>query len=644
MSQDDSRIEQLKKKLYSQTEEPLKPHRGRLHPHSDLVNRSWEGEQGIPKIDYASPDEAYSGLGAGFKNIVVGAIVFFVLAAGIAAYLFINGTNVVSPEKIDIKMLGPVATPAGEVLSVDIDVTNNNTSELILSDLLITYPEGTRSAVDGVTPLITERVDIGTLKTGQTARRTVKSVLFGEENVKKNIRVTLEYRVPGSDGIFVRSKDYPIFIGSSPVTMTVDTLTEVTANQSATFKVTLVSNSTSIIKGLLLKADYPFGFQYVSSIPSALTGNDTWTLGDLEPGGKREITIVGNIKGENNDERVFNFLAGTEDPQNTTSIKSVFITSAVTVAIKEPFLGADIALNGNGADTVVVDAGEGVQGEITWQNNLDVAVNDIVIEAKITGSMLDKRLVSGDEGFYRSIDSTLYWDRTTLSELAEIGPGDAGRIQFAFASLPANLQNNSTFRRPEINIELKIKAKRLNEDRVPEEIISTVNRRVQIQSGLGMTTRLVRTTGPFQNTGPLPPAVDQDSTYTVLVSVANSFNTVRDSVFTATLPSYVRWAGVIDPKNTGVKYNADKREISWPLGDISAGTGYNSSAKEFAFQVILQPSISQYGQSPIVVNSQRLAGKDSFTGTIVENFQPGLDIQITTDPAYVYGQDKVVSQ
>ncbi len=644
MSQDDSKIEQLKKTLYSNTEEPLKPHRGRLHPHAQIVKSSWDGGEELPKVDYEDRAGTYTGFGSIFKKVLLGAVAFLVIAAGVTGYVFIKGTNVVSPNNIDIKMLGPVASPAGEVLSVDIDVKNNNTADINLADLVVTYPEGTRSATDGITQLVTERVPVGTIRPGQTVRRTVKSVLFGEENVKKNIKVTIEYRVSGSDSIFTKSKDYPIFIGSSPVTMTIDTLGEITANQPATFKVTLVSNSTSVIKGLLLKAEYPFGFKFTNATPVALSGNDTWSLGDLEPGGRREITIVGTIIGENNDERVLNFSAGTEDPQNTTSIKSVFISSSATVAVRQPFLSADISLNGESKDTIVVDAGQAVQGEITWQNNLDVPVNDVVMEAKITGSMLDKKLVSGDQGFYRSIDSTILWDRSTLSDLKEVGPGDVGRIQFAFAPLPSTDQNNTTFRRPELTLELTIKAKRLNENRVPETVTSNVSRKIKVQSGLAMETRLVRTTGPFVNTGPLPPAVDKDSTYTVLVSVSNSFNTVKDAVFTTTLPSYVKWAGVTNPSTPGVAYSADKREVSWPLGDIPAGTGYNSSPKQFAFQVILQPSISHLGQSPTVVNSQRVAGKDNFTDTIVQNVQPPLDTQISSDPNFQYGQDKVVSQ
>ncbi len=645
MSLDDSRIEQLKKKLYSQTEKDSVPHRVRLHPHSSLASKGWQGdtEDQNPVMGF---DDARERVGYGsnnrlMKGLVIGAFMFFILAVAVAAYIFLAGSNVVSPNNIDIQMSGPVASPAGEELSLDIDIHNKNPSELQLADLVITYPEGSRRANDKISPLITDRISIGTIGAGKNVRKTIKSILFGEENVKKEIKVTLEYRVPGSSSIFVKDKIYPIFIGNSPVTLTVDTLKEITADQQAQFKITLVSNSTSIIKGLLLKVDYPFGFQYASGIPAPASGNDTWSLGDLEPGGKREITLIGKIVGGNNEERVFNFSTGTQDPNNSTSIKTVFVTSSASVSVKKPFLAADISLNGDGSNVVAVDAGDDVKGEVTWQNNLDVPVNDVVIQAHITGSMLDKTTVVGDRGFYRSIDSTIIWDKTTLPDLAEVTPGGLGRIQFSLASLPPNTPNNSSFRRPALTIDLSIKAKRLNENRVPEDIASTISRQLKIQSGLVMKTRIVRNVGPFQNTGPLPPIADKESTYTVIVNVSNSFNTVKNVVFTTTLPTYVKWLGVVNPANSNALYSADKHQVTWTLGDIAPGTGYDASAKEFAFQVSLLPSISQVGSAPTVVNAQRIAGQDAYTNTTIQDTEQLLDTQISTDPTFVYGQDKV---
>lgn len=192
-----------------------------------------------------------------------------------------------------------------------------------------------------------------------------------------------------------------------------------------------------------------------------------------------------------------------------------------------------------------------------------------------------------------------------------------------------------------MKVELTIRAKRLNEDKVPEEVISTVSRTIKIASDLALTTRLVRNVGPFVNIGPMPPMPEQPSTYTVLVSLKNSYNNVKDVVYTATLPQYVEWLGQTYPTNSPVTYNADKRQITWQVGDMQPGIGYSSSAKDFAFQVSFLPSIGQLGTTPPIVLNQRIAGKDNFTGKITETKTDPLDIKIETDPKFKYGDDKV---
>lgn len=642
MSQEDSKIEQLKKKLYSQQDNLPPPHRGRLHPHNTMVNSSWETptDQAVPKVDIE--ESGYKGLGSGtLKKIFIFALLFFILAAGVGGYIFYKGGNLVSDNKIDIHLIGPVSSPAGEELSLDVDVTNSNNSDIELADLIMTFPEGTREAGDKQTSMTSARIPVGTIHSGETVRQTVKAILFGEENVKKNIKATLEYRVPGSDTIFVKEKDFPIFIGNSPITLHVETLKELTANQEAVFDITLKSNTTSVVKGVVLKADYPFGFKYNSATVDPIAGNNVWTLGDISPGETRKITIRGKIVGDDNEVRVFKFYTGTEDPRDSTALGTIFVNTAAEIAVRKPFLGADIAIEGSNAQTYVVTAGTLTKGEITWQNNLDVPINDVVIEAKLTGSMLDKSSVEADSGFYRSTDNTLIWDNSTIEDLRQINPGETGRVQFSLASLPGTTQTSSQYRRPVINLELTIRGKRLNEERVSEEIKSSVSREIKVASGLTMTPILVRNIGPFQNSGPFPPKAEQETTYTVIVTVSNSFNNVKGATYTAVLPPYVRWMNKVNPSDGAFSYNADKREVTVSLGDISAGVGYNSAVKQFAYQVGLTPSVNQIDQSPVILISQKLSGTDTFANATVQDTYGAVDTKIEHDPTYQYGQEKV---
>lgn len=659
MSIDDSKIEGLKRKLFSNSgEETPQAPRARLQKHSVLVNSAWEDDtDDEDEADIKSENTVtftYGGAkgmdlraakqttrGTMFKKILGFSFALFFLALAYAGYNLFTGANFVSNNNIDIKLLGPVTSPAGEELSLDVDILNRNSSDLILADLVITYPEGTRNADDRVINMTQDRISIGTIEKGKTVRHTIRSVLFGEENSKKNIKIAVEYRVEGSSNIFVRDKIYPIFIGSSPLSVNVESSNEVIPEQENEFKITIRSNSPSVIKGIVFKAEYPFGFDFISATPVPTGDTATWVLGDINPGEEREIILRGRILGSEKTERVFRFFTGIEDEIDKLAIGTVFVTNSTSITLQKPFISADVSLDGKTDSIYVARAGEDIKGEITWQNNLDVPINDAVIEARITGPMLDKASIRGDQAFYRSVDNTVIWDNSTLDNLKEIKSGDIGRLQFSFASLPPSVENNTNYRRESLKVELSIRAKRLNEDKVPEEVVSNVTRTVKISSDISVKTRLVRSIGPFVNTGPIPTQPEQQSTYTVLVSLKNSYNSVKDVVYTATLPQYVEWMGQTYPENSPVTYNADKRQITWQVGDMQPGIGYSSSAKDFAYQVSFLPSIGQLSSTPTIVSSQRVAGKDNFTGRIIETLSDPLDIKIETDPAYKFGDDKV---
>lgn len=646
MPQDDSRIEQLKKKLYSKTEDVGKmPDYDRLRPRPTLAKTSWE----TPPEDQAPTFEpnsygTYNGRYNSFlKKVLWGAAIFFVLALAVAGYIFYVGSNIISANNLDLTLSGPVSVSSGDQLTLDIGLTNRNKADLQSVDIIVTYPNGTRSVLDGVSSMASDRILLGTLSSGNTVQASSSALLFGQENSQQTVNVKVEYVISGSNTLFTKSKDYSIFIGNSPLSVVVDSLNQITANQNATVTVRVISNSTTVVKSVVLKAAYPFGFQYLSANPSPISSNNIWNLGDIEPGGKRTIVISGKILGENTDSKLFNFTAGIADSHDATSLATPFVNASTQVAITKPFLGADISLDGDGSQIHVVEAGDEVKGEVVWQNNLDVPIDHVSIQAHLSGNILNQYSVVTQNGFYRSSDNTMLWDESTLSDLKEILPGESGTVQFTLSTLAPTTQVNTNFRQPSVALALDIKGSRVNESNVPETITSTVSRQIQVSSGLTMNTSIVRSVGPFVNTGPIPPKANQPSTYTVLVTAYNSFNTVNSAVFSTTLPTYVTWLGTISPADPGVTYNPTTREITWPLGDIPAGTGYGSTPRQFAFQVSLLPSISQVGSAPTLVNSQKIAGNDNYTKTVVQNIQSPLSTAFSSDPSFKDGNDRVVS-
>ena len=642
---DAEKLEELKKKLYSKTGELPSMKHARMHEHKISVNREWKDEDVEEDNNPQSVIEKHK-VNPLLKGLTIFAVLFIIVAFGIAYYYFNINPNVISNSNIDISVSGPVTISAGQELSLDVNVFNNNPSAIQEPDLIITYPDGTRRADDKITSLITDRIPLADIQAGGTQRTTIKSILLGEEGSTKNINIALEYRMPGTNSLFVKEKSYAIGIGSGAVSISVDSIKEITPEQQTKFTVSVKSNSSDVIKDVVLKAEYPFGFNYISASPDPSSSNDRWRLGDIAPGEIKKIEVNASLFGQANQERTVRFTAGTASQNDPNSIGTAFASFDNSISLKDPFLGADVSLNGKGDQIIVVGSGQLVRGDILWKNNLDVSVHNVSIEAKLSGVIIDRESINAENGFYKSTDDTMYWDKSNDSELEDVAPNKNGKSNFTMKVFDLTNDLASNMRRPEVTLNFTVKGNRLNENKVPEQVTSQATRKIRVQSDLGLITRLYYNDGPFENSGPIPPKVDSETTYTATVQVFNSYNTVKGVIYTAKLPIYVRWLGNISPANSSstVTYNPESRVITWNAGDVAPGTGYISNPKQMSFQVGFTPSLSQKYSTPLIIGEQRIAGTDSFTNTVVVSSSAELNISTKFDSKYNLNSEKVVGK
>ena len=135
----------------------------------------------------------------------------------------------------------------------------------------------------------------------------------------------------------------------------------------------------------------------------------------------------------------------------------------------------------------------------------------------------------------------------------------------------------------------------------------------------------------FSGTGPMPPKAETDTSYAIVWSVKNSSNPVANAVVSTVLPTYVRY---VSAGAAGVSYDGGSRTVSWNLGDLPAGVGYTSAAKQATFQVILTPSTSQVGSVPQLTGPTQLSGQDRFAQVNVQTSSPALTTQLSGDPGF----------
>jgi hypothetical protein len=507
-----------------------------------------------------------------------------------------------------------------------------------LVDLIIEYPKSSRDDL----PEDKERMreSLGAIPGGGIRNENVKLVLFGEQGSLKKIKIAVEYRVEGSNAIFIKERFYDVSISSSPIDLIVEGPSEISPNQDVNLTVKTTLNATKSASDMLLKVDYPVGFQFVSALPKPAYGNNVWDLGDLAPGAIHNIAIVGKMLDVfDGEEKTFRIWSGSQSDTDKAEIGVIFNSIGHTLAIKRPFIEARLLVNGIYQREYAVDSKGEIRADIEWVNNLDTKVNDLKIQAKISGNAVNRKTITSDTGFYSSLNDTVTWDKNSESELSLVESGDSGSVSFSFSpisSLSSNLLTD-----PSINIEVSISAKQPIEGNALKELKNSEIKVVKLITDVGLAAKALYYSGPFENTGPIPPKAEQETTYTVVWTTSNTTNNISKASVRSTLPPWVKFVGTISPSNEDLSYNATTKEILWNIGKISKGTGITTVAREVAFQISFLPSNSQIGDQAVLINDAVLTGFDDFANLSIRVNKNSLNTRLANDPLFPEGGHRV---
>ena len=622
MADEPDALERLQKRLYANQDLPefslpqLRPKQTSIG--ASATQTAWQPPPVPQPIQPKKPGMPWT------SKFLIGAIGFFVLAGAAAAGIYLLGARSVSSDNVTIDVQGPVSIASGDTVALLITVRNGNPAAITSTNLIVDLPEGARQAADKTQPFDHYTDSLGDLAPGGEAARTVSAVLFGAQQQELVIPIKVEYRTEGSNALFVAEATYTVRVTTSPLELTVSGAAEAASGEPFTLAVRLRSNAATPIENVAVRIDYPFGFILSNANPKPQQGS-LFTFATLASGEERTITLTGVLSGSDADERFFRLSAGTLDASG--SIGLTYATADAPVRIARPFLATSLSLNRDSGDVVQARPDEAVSGLLTWQNNLTVPVTDAQITVSFTGNGLDPASVSTQSGFYRSSDATILFSKDTNRDLAQLQPGASGTGSFSFT--PKTAAQLAGVANPMITLTVSIAGNRISQDRVPERVSSTVTKTVRVGTSIDFQSRVVRRSGPFTNTGQLPPRPDAETTYTIELTATNSLNSVSGGATSMTLPSYVRFTGSAQPADGSIAYDERTRTLVWRAGDLNGG-----QTKKAYFQVALLPSISQSGTSPVLVPEHSFTATDDFTREQLSIRADRLTTQSVADPGF----------
>ncbi len=621
-------IAELQKKLYTRDPDNMPKRKfGILHPVKDQTKSTW-GETKLPESKLKVHQSA-----AGYKRFFVIALLFFFGALAVALFAYYRGAVTLSSKNVEVTILGNSFVAGGEELPVQIEIANKNSADLVDAELTINYPKGATDETGS--DIVRLERELGSIGSGKTKSEEFIVVLYGEQGISRDITATLTYQLKGSSAVFTKDATFSVMVSSSPVGLTVDAPTGVVPNQPFTLTLRNNFSGDKMLPNVVARVEYPNGFVFGSATPKPTSGNNVWSLGDMQTGDERAIAITGRLVGEVSDEKAFRIYVGTPENEMSGKIAVAYNSALATLKLIQPFIAGAIMIDDKDDDVVALSIGSDIEGEVTWINNASTSVVRPTFTLTLGGDGIDLDTIEARDSYFDPLERTITWNGDTSSSLGSIAPGERGTFPFSFKTV------NGAAGTHDVTLALSVKGT-LPDQGGAEQSIDTIDQKVvRFASSLQFAAQSLYSIGPIKNTGPYPPKANADTTYTITWTILPSQNAITNAVATAVLPQGVSWTGTIVPTGEAISFSPDTSTVTWNIGALPKATSVQRS-KTVAFQVKVKPTKTQAGTPLTLLGETKVTATDTVTNTPISLTRSQLTTRFDTDPIYAQGRDRVL--
>lgn len=533
---------------------------------------------------------------------ILGVVFLILLVAGI----FVYKKGIFSKEILKLEILSKENCQMGGEVEYTLRYKNNGNTRLEGLRLLFEYPEN--SLPEGTN--LTVNKELEDLYPAQEATLKFKARLFGREGDVLTTKASLSYKPKNLKARYESKTTFSTKIDNVPLTFRFDFPSKIESGKNFTTSINYFSNLDYPLSDLTVKTTYPANFEFSGAEPTGLAYNE-WTIGVLNKAEGGRIKISGKLNGNPGEKGIFRaemgiwihnrYVALKEDMRGTEIIRPLLVISQTI----------------NGSSEYTANPGEILRYEIFFRNVGEEPFEDLFMVSRLDGPF-DFRTIKAETGKVNEADHSIIWDGREIPQLRFLAPGEEGRVEF-WVSLKQEFGPGSNFTARNV----------ISAPPAKEEFT------IKISSRLVLEQKGYFQDEVFGNSGPIPPRVGEETTYTIVWNIKNYYNGMKDVKVKANLAPGVRLTGKFFPQEEQSKFSFDinSKELVWDIGDLSAGAGLISNQKSIAFQIALLPSESQKNSTAILISEATISGEDQFTKTILRTIAPAIDTTLPDDPS-----------
>jgi hypothetical protein len=590
---------------------------------SDIEKRHHEENRFDPFLAQESPEnlskeEEWKALRKGLSprlkkiirivSITAGAAVIILL--GYWGYKWIKNSSF-SDTKVIIEITGPAEIDSSRSTSYKIKYSNNNRVSLKDAEIILNYSDNFQPEENAKLEPAgygSSRIKLGEMKGHSEGEFELKGKFYAPQDYVIYLKATLNYIPSNFSSPFQAQNQMAVKVKASPLDLRVTAPREASSGENVEYSIDYKNLSSRSFGDLRVKVEYPDGFEFKESDPAPAEGKEIWYVGNLDVNQSGRIIVKGVMTGIKDEAKIVKVYLGNlgGGGQFITYSQKEEITKIRGLPL------SIVQMTEGTADNTVNPSGR-VYYILNYKNEGGIGLRDVIITLEIKTKVLDFSKLELDNGSYDSSKGVITWKASDILGLKNLEPGQGGVIRLSVPVVnivPVKSAEDKNFT---INSVAKIDSPDIPTPLGSNKTIASSELSIKLNSKVILEAKGYYNDANIKNSGPIPPQVGKETTYTLHWLITNISNDISNVKVSAFLPTGLKWKGKTYPDSETINYNERTNQIIWQVGKLDNGVGVLNSPREVSFKVGVTPESSQLKKFLTLLNASTLTAKDLFT-------------------------------
>lgn len=566
------------------------------------------------------------------KKFIIGLIL--VLSALVSLLIFVGRRSFLfNPEVVAISLSGPTLTQTGEPVTFTVRYANPNWVSLSASELRISYPETFqfKEATDWQVAKRQAVLTVPALGPREEKEISFTGTFQSFDQTAALLTASLRYGPTGLSSQAEKQATWGIELERSLIGIEINGPPSAMNGQGVEYMVEYRNDSSETLETGEVELVYPVGFTPTEFAPEPSQGENRWRVTGLKGGTQQAIRIKGIIRGNTGDTRRVVARIGKRGGDDRLVILSE--KGKITQVIAPPLSVALTVLDSK----TVASMGELLNFQLRFQNHGSFGLRDLIAIVTLDPNTLHvPGLVMPRGVSYSSATHQITFKAADVPSLRSLGPGQSGEIAFSIPVRNDFAERN--MKEVETVVQATVDSPDLPRSSNTEYLSAQQEVRLKIRTETRVEVMGYYFDAFYPNTGPVPPQVGAETTYTLHLTLRSTLNMLHDGKVTLSFPSHARYYGVVSPDASGVTFNERTNEFTWKVGSVPAG---NDTVRKLVIRIGVTPPPNSVGQVIGILNQGQFSAKDAFTATEFNMAIDGKSIQLSEDTQLTYNQKQV---